>query len=99
MAESGFEGIGTYITRRQNTVVQYIATQTIMNLYERSAWRPGDRVSRMRWEQDELDLEGAKKRVEAAAELDRAEKIGEEEGMPLETTTVRESGRGYKVET
>ena len=33
MAEAGFERIGTYITRRQNTVAQYIATQQILDLF------------------------------------------------------------------
>ena len=32
MAESGFEGIGTYIKMRQNMVTQYIATQLILDL-------------------------------------------------------------------
>ena len=61
-----------------------------MDLCERSARRPGARVSRRMWEQDGIYLEGAKKRAAAAAESDREEKIGEEEGIPLETTTVRE---------
>ena len=30
--EAGFEEIGTYITRRQNTVVHYITTRPIMDL-------------------------------------------------------------------
>ena len=55
----------------------------ILDLCERSAWRLGAWVSRRCWEQDDLDLEGAKKR--AAAELEREEEISEEEGMPLET--------------
>ena len=90
MAEAGFEGIGTYITRRQNMVAQYIATWPIMDLCERSAWRPGARVSWRWWDQDGLNLEGAKKRAEVAAESDGEEMIVEEEGMPLETTTGRE---------
>ena len=48
MVESGFEGIGTYVTRRQNTVAQYIATQPILNLCEWYARRPeGVGVSEM----------------------------------------------------
>ena len=70
MVEAGFEGIGTYITRRQNTVAQYITTQTILDLCERSAQRPGARVSQRWWEQDGIDLEGGKNRYTAAAELD-----------------------------
>ena len=70
-------------------VAQYIATRTIMNLCEQSARRPGARVSRRCWDQGGLYLERVKKRESAAAESDREKKIGEEEGMPLETTTVR----------
>ena len=69
MVEAGFEGIGTYITRRQNTVAQYIAKRSIMDFCERAARRMGVRVS-WRWqEQDELDMEGSEKR--SAAESDR----------------------------
>ena len=88
MVESGFEGIGTYITRRQNTVAQYIATQPIMDLCERSARRTGARVSMRWWEQDGLYVEGEKKR--AAEESDGDDAICGDEGMPLETTTGRE---------
>ena len=49
LVEEGFEGIGTYVTRRQNTVAQYIATRPILDLYERSAPRPGAWVSRRWW--------------------------------------------------
>ena len=49
-----------------------------MDLCDRSARRPGERVYRMWLEQDGLDLEGAKKRAAAAAELDGEEAIGEE---------------------
>ena len=99
MADSGFKGIGIYITRRQNMVAQYIATRPILDLCERSARRPGVRVSRRLWELDSLDLEGSKKRSAAAVALDVGETIGEEEGITIETTTVQERGRGYKVET
>ena len=49
----------------------------IMDLCERSARRPEVRVSRRWWEQDGLNLEGAKKRAVAAAESDVEETIGE----------------------
>ena len=32
MVEAGFEEIGAYIVRRQNTVTQYIAMRTIIDL-------------------------------------------------------------------
>ena len=44
MVEAGFEGIGTYITRRQNTVAQYIATRPIIDFCERSDRRKEARV-------------------------------------------------------
>ena len=90
MVEAGFEGIRKYITRRKNMVAQYIATQLIPDLCERSDWRPGVRMYRRWWEQEGLELEGKKKREAAAAESDGEETIGEEDGMPLETTTGRE---------
>ena len=45
MGESDFEGISKSVTRRQNTVAQYITTQPILDLCERSNWWPGARVS------------------------------------------------------
>ena len=90
MAESGFERIGTHITRRQNKVAQYIATRPILDLCEQSARRPGERVCQRWWEHDGLYLEGAKKRAASAAELDGEETIGVEEGMTLETMTGQE---------
>ena len=86
--EAVFEGIRTYVTRRQNTVAQYIVARPILDLYERSDWRLGAWVYQQWWEQDSLYLEGVKKR--AAKELDGEETISEEEGMPPETTMVRE---------
>ena len=49
MMEAGSEGIGTYITGMQNTVAHYIETRPIMDLCERSARRPGARVSQRWW--------------------------------------------------
>ena len=90
IVEAGFEGIGTYFMRRQNTVAQYILTRPILDLCERSTRRPGFRVSQRWWEQDGIYLEGGKKRAAAAAELYGEETIGKEEGTPLETMTGRE---------
>ena len=44
-------------------VAQYIATRPIMDLCERSTWRPGARLSWRWWEQDGIYLEGENKRV------------------------------------
>ena len=76
LTEAGFEGIGKYTTRRQKMVTQYIATRMILDLHERSNWRPGARVSRRWWEQVNIYLEGEKKTVtETAAESDGEETI------------------------
>ena len=69
-------------------VMQYIATQTILDLCERYSRKPEAWVYCRWWEQDGLDLEEAKKR--AAEEYAREETIIKEEGMTLETTTGRE---------
>ena len=48
MAEAGLHEIETYVSGRQNTVAQYIATITIMDLCLAVKRRPGPRVE-MRW--------------------------------------------------
>ena len=63
MGEAGIEGIRKSFTRSQNTVVQYIATQLILDLCERATRRMGARVSRRWCEQYGIDLEGTKKRA------------------------------------
>ena len=79
MVEAGFEGTGKYITRKQKMIVQYIETRPILDLCQRSARRPWERVSQRWWKQAGLGLEEAKKRAAvAAAELDGEEMIGEE---------------------
>ena len=66
MGEAGFEGIRKLVTRRQNTVVQYIAAQPILDLCEQSTWQPGARVYCWWCKQAGIYLEGAKKRVAEA---------------------------------
>ena len=70
MREAGLEGIRKAITRRQNTVAQYIATRPILDLCERATQRLGARVSRQWWEQERIDLEVAKERAEEAIATD-----------------------------
>ena len=50
MTEAGFQEIETYVSVRQNTVAQYIATITIMGLCLAENRRPGTRVE-MRWKE------------------------------------------------
>ena len=58
MEEEGFEEIGVYIQKRQNTVAQYIVMRPIMDLYEKYLQRPGSWVSWGWWEQEGLGLGG-----------------------------------------
>ena len=41
MEEAGFEEIGDYILKNQNTFTQYIVTQPILDLCKRTVHRPG----------------------------------------------------------
>ena len=79
MTEAGFEDIGTYVTRRQNTVAQYIVTRPILDLCDWYAWRTGVWVSQRWWEQDRFYLERAKER--SSTESDGEEAQSEEEGL------------------
>ena len=85
LGEAGLEVIRKSITRRQNTVAQYIATRPILDLYERSTWRPGARVSRRWWEQAVIDLEGMKKQ---SAESTTRSEMESEEGLDGEPNGV-----------
>ena len=87
MAEAGFKEIGVYVTRRQNTVAQYIATQPILELCEKSVQRPGAWVSRRWREKKGLDLEREKER--AVTESDR-EEAQYKEGEAQEETPGRD---------
>ena len=53
-----------YVLKRQNTVTQYIATQPILDLCEEMVWSMGTWVAKMWWDQEGLELAGAR---EAAA--------------------------------
>ena len=67
MKETGMVGIRTPIPRRQNTVAQFIATRSILDLCEQATRRLGARVSRRWWEQTGIDLKGAREKAAAAA--------------------------------
>ena len=70
MREAGFEGIWKAVTRRQNTVAQYISTRPIMDLCERSTQRLGVRVHRRWWEKEGIDLETEKGRATETTDLE-----------------------------
>ena len=60
MREAGLEEVETYITQRQNTAAQYIATRPILDLCEEAERRPGAGVSKRWWEQVGINLAGAR---------------------------------------
>ena len=75
MREAGFEWIRKSITRRKNTVTQYIATRPILDLFEQATQRRGARVS-WRWcEQEGIDLEAAKERVTESTATDSESEV------------------------
>ena len=58
MAEAGLQELETYVSHHHNTLAQYIATTTIIDLCLAAKWRLGARVEMQWWEQEGLDLEG-----------------------------------------
>ena len=57
MVEAGLQEVGKYISRRQNTVPQFITTRPIMDLCLTAECRLGSRVTKWWWDQDSLYLE------------------------------------------
>ena len=66
----GFEGTRKAVTRRQNTVVQCIATRPILDLCDQATHRVGARVYQRWWYQEGTDLKAAKERAAEATETD-----------------------------
>ena len=67
--EIGFELMETYISRRQNTVAQNIVTRPILDLFEAAERKRGGWVGMRQWEQEIIELAGARETA-AAAEAD-----------------------------
>ena len=82
MAEAGLQEVETYVSRRQNTMEQYIAISPIMGLCLAANWRPGPRVTMPWWEQEGLDLEGT---WMAAQEVEQMEEGEETDAMETAT--------------
>ena len=56
MAEAGLQEVETYVSRRQNTVAQYIATKPIVDLCLAVDRRPVTKLSKLWWYQEGLGL-------------------------------------------
>ena len=79
MEEAGFEDIWFYIQNIQNTVAQYIATQPILDLCERSVWKLVVWVSWRWWYQEGIHLRGTRERAASVTVTDSEKgNIGEE---------------------
>ena len=57
MVEAVLQEVDIYVSRRQNTVAQSIATRTIMDLCLEAEQKPGPRIYKRWWEQDGVDVE------------------------------------------
>ena len=67
-AEVGFDTMEAYIRKRQNTVVWYISTQSLLDICEATEMTQGARVGMQLWEQAGIDLAGAMEVAAAEAE-------------------------------
>ena len=61
--EAGFKAMEKYTRIRHNTVLQSIATQSILDLCEETERTPGVWVGMPWWEQAGIDLAGARERA------------------------------------
>ena len=68
--EAYLEAMEEHIWIRQNTVAQFIATQSIMYLCEDTEITPGVQVGMLWWEQADIELVGARDRAVVAADAD-----------------------------
>ena len=60
MSEAVLKEVENYVSHRQNTVAQYIATRTIMEICLAENRNPGPSVATQWWEQEGLDLKVTK---------------------------------------
>ena len=98
MREAGFEEIRKSITRRQNTVAQYIVTRPILDLREQDTQRAGARVSRHWWDQKGTYLKTAKERAAEALATDSESESKVESEAEVEVEAETEVG-GEKKST
>ena len=84
MAEAGLQEVETYVSRRQNTLAQYITTRPIMDLFLAAKQRRGPKVAMWGWEQEGLDLEGMRtadrdaEQTEGAEEMEGSETVADD---------------------
>ena len=67
---AGFQTMEEYIWKQQNTVAQYIATQSLLDLFEGSERAPGAWVGMQWWDQEGINMAGAREATASAAEAE-----------------------------
>ena len=88
--EAGLTDIRTSILKRQNTVAQYIATRSLLDLCEGARAREGAKVPLRWWDQAGIDWETAKAK---GVETDRTDGTGKDtEGEEEQEDERRASG-------
>ena len=79
MVEAVMQDVETFVSLRQNTFVQFIASRPLVYLFLVEGWILGPRVFKWWWEQYIVNLEGIRmaaweaERMEGGRETDRTE--------------------------
>ena len=68
--EAGFKAMEEYVQIRQNTVTQFVATRSILDLREETVRTPMVQVRMKWWEQVRIEFTGANERAAADADAD-----------------------------
>ena len=77
MTEAGLQEVETYVSLHHNTVAQFIATRTIMDLCLVSERCPGSRMEKRWWEENRMQT--------SASEAERTEGEDKMDGTVPET--------------
>ena len=94
MKEEGLTTIRKSITNSQNTVAQYIATRSLLDLCEQTKRRGGVRVSRRWWDQKGIYWDMAKARAAGTDSETESDAAVEVQADPEENKEERSVPRG-----
>ena len=73
MAETGLQELETYLSLSHNTVVQFIATRPIIDLFLAAERRLWSRMAKRWWDQEGLDFGGMQTEAQEAEWAEREE--------------------------
>ena len=94
-AEVKFQTMQEYVWRGQNTFLQYIATQSLMDLCEGTERSPGSQVGMQWWDQVDINLAGARETTAESAE-EEEDRVEEWQRVQKLRLPGRGTRRGYK---